>query len=547
MAMTVEQERALAVAAARLRLQQQNAGAPTPIQLSDAPLSPQQLMAGQGLAADAAQRFNSNNATAWHDEFGGIGHEGGNPAEFAPPGLSEEMHRAGQINPGLVRSVLQGFTFNMADDLARVFGGQEAQDSFNADIARAQELSPGGVMAASLFGGVPWAVGGGALAAAPSTLLGQALVGAAVGAGSNAAYAAGNGENMLPSALIGGGAGVAAPFFGPLIGAATRRLRKPVPNASPLGGAGVTADEARAAGQADYQAANSLGVEVTRTSYDDAIQDIMGKYERTLMSNQDYTSARTLLNQLVDRGQLGAQSIEEIDEARQLISRSMRAADTLDESRIIRRMLDDYDAYLDGLTPADLVNQNVDPQQAMRLLESARDNWGLYRRIERLEDIAYDASLAAGATTEAGRLQALQRGFANFLKRGDTSGFTDAELAAIEAFVQQGNPLRTLTGLAPTMPRLLGTIGVLTGEPGLIIGAAAGQGATAMGNFLARRSLARMDTLVRRGPPKPPSNRGWLLPALQSVNAFGEQPSAQQSVVGPSRLFGPALPASFGG
>src|SRR5690606_16582845 len=118
------------------------------------------------------------------------------------------------------------------------------------------------------------------------------------------------------------------------------------------------------------------------------------------------------------------------------------------------------------------------------------------------------------------------------------------ELDAIDAFVKQGNPLQTLTGLSPSMPRLLGTIGALTGEPALVVGAVAGQGAAAMGNFLKRRQLISMDSLVRRAPPGPPPNRGWLLPALQGANVYGSQPSAQRNIAGPSGLFGPLIPAS---
>ncbi len=148
------------------------------------------------------------------------------PAEA--PALEQRQQQA-----GLAATAAQGLTLGMADELAGLTGGPEAQQRMRRQVAQFRQRSPYLAIGAEMAGGIPLGLGIGAglrqLGAAGRAMAAPAMTPqAGLGAAQGAVYGAGVGRTpaeRVRGGVVGAGLGaVGGAVAAPLAGAITRRF-----------------------------------------------------------------------------------------------------------------------------------------------------------------------------------------------------------------------------------------------------------------------------------------------------------------------------------
>lgn len=216
--------------------------------------------------------------------------------------------------------------------------------------------------------------------------------------------------------------------------------------------------------------------------------------------------AATELNILKQRPISGQMSFRDVETARGNIGRAGRSAgkSTAETAKVNERMLSimkDYmDEFFEKTTAKDLtVSQRVaggfDPQKALRLYEEARKVYTQKIKSQDLDELAYNAELAASANyTSAGIEHAIRQGHRKLINnKAKRNRWTKDELRAIEEVVHGGKFSRGLGKLAPVgtvgkigVPGVSAGIGAILGAPlgpagSAAVGAAAAAGVTGAG------------------------------------------------------------------
>lgn len=320
------------------------------------------------------------------------------------------------------------------------------------------------------------------------------------------------GAARLAAALAGGGAEGAGEGF------LNRTPGTPAPSLSVL----------TALKNQTYDAANKAGVVIKPQSFKQFAADISTSLPRDNVVQADlHKNALAALSTIQEEAASGAPiSLSRADAIRQTIGNAAEKAAGPEgnggDERLVGKVKSAFDAYLDGLTPKDVVSG--DPSTAVPILKDARD---LAQRsfkateIQKLIDLAKNnASVNYSASGED---QALRVQFKNLNAKlikdpSAAAGFTDAERDAIRKVAQGGpieNGLRWLGKFAPTgvvssgagagLGAFIGSS--LAGPPGAAVGAAAlpaaGGAARYGANALTNRNAALAGALMRAGPNAP--------------------------------------------
>ena len=430
-------------------------------------------------------------------------------AEMQRPSFREaQQQSAVQDRGALAASTVggaQGITLGFGDELMAgaftplemaigAFTGEDAGKSFGervsagyerglglqrAQLGAARENHPVAAIAGEVAGAA-------ALPGVGSrTTLGTLAQGAAAGG----VYGFGSGEggldNRARNAAYGAGlgAGGAAVARGVGNAVATRAARRSVPSTQAL------ADDARSL----YDQSRAANVTIKAPAFDRVIQNVKlagGRINRDL---------RPKTAGVVDDFEAAAGrniTLEEFDELRQVLNKSLIRAEPQDELHLAR-MKTIMDSFTERLGKSDITGDMA----GVRYLEQARPLWARKSKSEVLEDMVERARDQATGFENGMRVQF--RGLLRNPKR--LKGFTKDEIDAMRRVVRGGGLENSLRAVGWLDPR--GTLGAMMGGINLGTTGPATAGALAGAGYLARKGAERMtranvaavEDLVRSG------------------------------------------------
>jgi hypothetical protein len=238
-----------------------------------------------------------------------------------------------------------------------------------------------------------------------------------------------------------------------------------------------TSEQLADAADAHYKASDAAGVvikpqstsQVVTMMRDVAKSENLGKLPPKIKEAHDILAERISKNEPL--------SLRDADKVRQLINDAKKSTDAADQ-RLAAVVQERYDAYLEGLGPADTLAGNS--QQGLALLTEARALFKRRRNSEMLDTMEADAARKGeGAYTQAGVEHALRREFeklANDKRRRKM--LTPAQQAAVDKVVAPGrgvNTLRNIGKFDPARGGMGATLGAaIGGGGGAALGALAG-------------------------------------------------------------------------
>lgn len=300
-------------------------------------------------------------------------------------------------------------------------------------------------------------------------------------------------------------------------GAATEKVKPPVPSAQEL----------KAAGGADIQAAKNSGLEVTASSVGDWSRKVQQELFDSGVHPTLAGNTHKILKELEDAppGSFStAANLQSLRETLQSVAQNFNA-DAAKDQLAASRAIKSLDEFIPNLNPKDILAGTAAATQKM--FETGRGN---YAAAFRSNDLTGKLDRAKTGILERaeGRAQAANSGrnldnsirsrVESLLERPkEVSGFSDKELEALNSVVA-GGPVRNSSryisgwlggggGIGQSSAAAIGAAAGASvgGVPGAFIGAAAptvaGSALKSVANALAKRDLARADELVRMRSP----------------------------------------------
>ena len=305
-----------------------------------------------------------------------------------------------------------------------------------------------------------------------------------------------------------------------------------------------TPQELRRDARVAYARAENAGVTYDPTAIQTFGQGLAQQLRSAGFDETLHPKAAAALRRVQEAGAPGAGGtaaapvrFEDLDILRR-VARGARLSTDADERRIgsiITREIDNF-----ALQPPVNAVVSGDSAAASSAIREARSAWSRMRKSDEIEDLVERARFSATATN--GRMdEALRNEFANLarsIQRGDSHGFTPAEVANIERIARaEGSRggARILSQLAPGLtPRgVLSTVAQAGGMAGLASVAAnpytaalaiptmaTGYGGRLLRNSLAEFEAARLGSGMRRGDvtaPIDPRTLNLMSPTVQQM------------------------------
>lgn len=349
---------------------------------------------------------------------------------------------------------------------------------------------------------LPAVVGG------PETMGAKLLTRVAAPAVASEAAGALTGDN--PYAKAGGA--LAGAIAGPM--AFNRAVRAMRP-----GAAEATLEDIRGGSRANYQHPDVADVRIngaaTSTLADTIEHDLQhGANSGFRVANEP--KVFNAVNELRLAEQEGrAATVADIDNVRQVLGNAAKERDA--QGQLTRqavaanRAINHINDFLPNLQQADLLAGNA--AAANTRLQTARQDWGAYKRAQNVQTLAANAEINAASANSGANIQnATKQAFKPTLKNNAAKavGYNDQEIAALNDIVRG-----TWTGsVARAAGNLLGGgggLGMLAsgavgyhegGVGGAIAAGAAGRGLKMIGNRSTLNAVARLDRMLRARSPE---------------------------------------------
>lgn len=274
--------------------------------------------------------------------------------------------------------------------------------------------------------------------------------------------------------------------------------------------AAPTIQELKAASQAAYKAAESGSGIVAQSS----LGGLAGRIEKMLANEgADQTlhpATMAGFNRVMDeatRPGIAGHSLKGLEVQRRILSAAESAAKAgSDDARLAGKMVDEFDDFIDKLSPKDLVGGKGDAAAAAKNYATARAYWSRMRKAETIESLVERAKNSSPSLTQSGYENALRLEFKSLANNERRMRyFTPEERAAITEVVRGSTAQR--------MARQVGKFAVrgpVSGGTSLLVGStatpAAGMALAGLGEagalaarLLRLRSVERVRNLVRGG------------------------------------------------
>ncbi|HEV2517913.1 MAG TPA: hypothetical protein VGV07_21860 [Devosia sp.] len=381
-----------------------------------------------------------------------------------------------------------------------VYAVRQELEAARRDLGR-EQLGGWGTLA-EVAGGL----GTGGMAAKSAMALGsqapaafQTLKGLTGAAASGGAYGFGSTDGgldqRLPAAgigaLVGAGAGVAAPL---VARGAQKVLSIPANRAASSAtraaiGTAPTSSAIKTKARAGYKAAERTGAVVDGKAINLLSHDIRSMLVNEgilLQSGQLVGGYPKLAGALDALGQFGANGAMTVKQAMTLNRTFRNAAKSNDpaEAAIGMAMVKQLDDFFENLPVQAFSTNGKAGMDAVRLWGEARKDWARFKKTSTIEKAIYDAGLH-----QDGFAKGLRGEFVKILKSDKKRrGFADAELSAMERYVQGGTIQGFMQDLASGGSIPASVLGLVAGGP---IGAAVAGVGKATAGRIAGGSLNR--------------------------------------------------------
>lgn len=335
------------------------------------------------------------------------------------------------------------------------------------------------------------ALNGGALAAIYGALAGEG------GLGERA-------KSALTSGVLGAGTGAAIPAIGAAYeGLATQRATRAAMREAGRGA--PTADQLKAAAQAQYKAISDAGVEINPSVVSNTANSIVGDMVQggldTGSSALNLTPKAARLSEILNEtvGTNQPVPFAALDQLRQKAGsvasdvQSFTGRPTLD-AKLGMGAIEGLDKMVNSLTPADVTG---DLQALQSALPKARELWTRMSKSRLIED----AISAGNDNYLSGAASGIRNQFKRILNNPKlVKGFSEIERAAMKRVVNGNIAEQAVTLLGGGMGNLA-TLGIGTagGLPGLAAGAAVSAGTRKLSSMIANRNAEIARAIVANG------------------------------------------------
>lgn len=318
------------------------------------------------------------------------------------------------------------------------------------------------------------------------------------GAISKLAAAAGSG---LGSGVGGEIAGESGKFIGGLLGGGASGIAGAEQKASQLSRRLPTVEQIKQAGTAAYEAVKQVRLKASSDSIDKLLADARQALDDDLIV--DTSAPRTF--RAVDKLQSAGGDIAQIMGVRQKLNEIGPQEGT--EYVAANHVKKAIDRYIETLDPKDVVSG--DPKLTQALLDHARSNWRVYRKVDEIEQAQELAKHRAKSTgTGANEQNALRQEIRKILDSDKKSrGYSPEAKAQMEKIVEGSwlsNLARSAGKYAPSGP-VSATTAILTGIGlGPQAGAAVGLGGFLtkhLGTYLTKRQIRELADIIRKESP----------------------------------------------
>ena len=237
---------------------------------------------------------------------------------------------------------------------------------------------------------------------------------------------------------------------------------------------------------------------------------------------------------------IAGHSLKGIEVQRRVLAAAENAAERgSDDARLAGKLLDDFDDYVDNLSPADLVGGVGDAAATAKNYATARELWSRMRKAETIEALVERAKNSAPSLTQSGLENALRLEFkslANNPKRFNR--FSPEERAAITRVVRGSIPqnLARYGGKLAVRGPISGGLSIgggmaIAGPAGAAALAGVGEASALAARLMRMGDVNRVRELVRIGKAPPSRIPGsQSLPQLGSIPAYAlaSQPPEQR-------------------
>lgn len=287
-----------------------------------------------------------------------------------------------------------------------------------------------------------------------------------------------------------------------------------------------TIPELRASSQAAYAAAEKGSGVVSQNSLANVANNVQQILANEGVDATLHPATMAGLNRLMDeatRPGIAGHSLKGLEIQRRVLSAAESAAKAgSDDARLAGKMVDEFDDFVDNLTPKDLVGGVGTADVAAKNYATARAEWAKMRKAETIEGLMERAKNASPTYTQAGYENALRIEFKNLANNPRRFRyFTNDEKAAILRVVRGTVPQNTLRlggKLAVRGPISGGiTIGggmALGGPAGAAALAGVGEASKLAATLMRIRDANRVSEMVRLGQG-PSARRTQITPRQQ--------------------------------
>lgn len=427
--------------------------------------------------------------------------------------------------------LVQGTTFGWADEMrGAVQGGLAAMqgkdfgqtynqvvDESRQSLAQERKVNPVGSFVAELAGAVPTGMGlGGNLVAKGATLGARAIGGMLVGAGQGALYGAGAGEGDLsqramqavPSAIVGGAVGAAAPYVGNWVDETIQGWKQGRVLDQAARNAPLSSEIKSAASDLLEQATGGQPLMITDNAYFRFLGGVKSAADKLRINpdndQQSVGLLKTLMGIADDTANGIRPDIKDLHLLRQLAGKVAQSPNGRD-SAFGTMVIKEIDNLITSLKPGDILG-GTDPTQTANTLMKGISAWSRATKVAIVEE-----AIRVGEIAASGPEKGIRNAFRALMKRPDVWGrFSAAEQKAISDVVN-GTPGSNLLKLIGTFGfggnvatnGIGGAAGMAIGNavaPGIglvagpVIGAIAKKGSEKMTSDLAKRALGAVAT-----------------------------------------------------
>jgi hypothetical protein len=339
--------------------------------------------------------------------------------------------------------------------------------------------------------------------AMPSSAIGKAGVGAAIGGGGGYAEgftrgeggAANRNESGKWSAAIGSVIGGAAPAIGNAIG---RQVAKVTGKSEVI----PTVEQIHGAKSSAYQAAKDSGLVLKPTAFNETADNIVAKFVEDAVDADLQPKANILMKRLQEAKDKPL-TLSDLDNLRKKAVRITQGPDK-DEAYFAGQMIEQLDDFIDNLAPEAVTTGNA--REAGQLITNARDLAKRARKAEVIELAVEKANNAVGPNyNTAGWQTAVQQQFRRIADNPKLMRlYNPDEVRMIKAVVNGARGQVLLNIVRKFNPSSALALVGATANPALGVPAlVAGQIAKAGSARMTKGAVQQVDELVRRGGPAP--------------------------------------------